>query len=181
MAPADIERVFFNLLRSSAHNFYQKICTYLHWWKSMKNNKTEENDSENSFVLREITDDETETLNFVLKRYLRVQKLLFKKYSSTGYKKTRVGKETFESAAEKKSTLAEGELYKLLKEQGVTTSLMSFEEFGMLIKAFCLKYKKPQIRINFSEFQEVLIQVSVFVYSRPPKDFSHLTPALSLK
>ena len=149
--------------------------------KSMKNNKTEENASENSFVLREITDDETETLNFVLKRYLRVQKLLFKKYSSTGYKKTRVGKETFESAAEKKSTLAEGELYKLLKEQGVTTSLMSFEEFGMLIKAFCLKYKKPQIRINFSEFQEVLIQVSVFVYSRPPKDFSHLPPALSLK
>ena len=47
--------------------------------------------------------------------------------------------------------------------------------------SFCLKYKKPQIRINFSEFQEVLIQVSVFVYSRPPKDFSHLPPALSLK
>jgi hypothetical protein len=136
---------------------------------------------ENLSILRELSADERELINHVIKRYMRVLKLLFKKYSSTGYKKARVGKETFESAAEKNSTLSESEFYKLLKEQGLPSSMISLEDSTALLKSFCLKQKKPQIIINFQEFQEMIIQVAIFIYSKYPKDFSHLPPAISVK
>lgn len=136
---------------------------------------------ENFSILREINTDERELVNHVIRRYMRVLKLLFKKYSSTGYKKARVGKETFESAAEKNSTLSESEFYKLLKEQGLPSSMISAEDSTALVKSFCHKQKKSQIKIDFQEFQEMIIQVAVFIYSKYPKDFSHLPPAISVK
>jgi hypothetical protein len=145
-----------------------------------KNTKNEER-VENFFVLKEMTAEETEVVGIVLKRYSRVLKLLFKKYSSTGYNRGRVGKETFETAADKNSSLSESEFYKLLKEQGILTSMISPEESNSILKSFCHKQKKPSIRINFQEFQEMITQVSIFIFSKPPKDFSHLPPAISLK
>lgn len=137
---------------------------------------------ESSFLaLREISMEEREMINYVLKRYLRVLKLLFKKYSSTGYNRSKVGKETFDSTAQKNSALSESEFYKLLKDQGVTNSMISSDELTSLLKSFCFKQQSRQIKLNFSEFQEMLIQTAVFLYSRPPKDFSHFPPAISLK
>ena len=136
---------------------------------------------DNLYILKEMTSDERETVNFVLKRYSRVLKLLLKKYSSTGYTKARVGKETFETAADKNSSLSESEFYKLLKEQGITSSMISPEESNSILKAFCHKQKKPVIKINFADFQEVVIQVSIFIFSKPPKDLSHLPPAIAVK
>jgi hypothetical protein len=148
--------------------------------KSEKEN-SDEPKPENTSILREITPPEREIIGYVLTRYLRVLKLLFKKYSSTGYKHSRVGKETFDTAAEKNSTLSESEFYRLFKEQGINSAMISLEEFTGLLKAFCHKQKKTQIKVNFADFQEMIVQIAVFVYSRPPKDFSHLPPAISVK
>ena len=132
-------------------------------------------------IIKEFTSNEKETISFVLKRYQRVLRLLFKKYSSTGYKHSIVSKETFESLAEKSSLLSDSEFYRLLKEQGVTTAMITIEEFSQLMKNYCHQKKKPQLKVNFFEFSELLTQTAVFIYSKPQNDFSHLPPAVSLK
>ncbi|CAG9312103.1 unnamed protein product [Blepharisma stoltei] len=137
---------------------------------------------ENNNVLRELTLDEQENINIILKRYARVLKLLFRKYSSTGYTKKKVGKETFDTAAEKSVSLYEGEFYKLLKEQGVTSSMMSLDEFGLLMKTYCHnRQRKSEIKVDFNEYQELIVQAALFIYSRPPKDLSHYAPVVSVK
>ena len=122
-----------------------------------------------------------EETDLVLKRYLRVLKLLFNKYASTGYKRKAVGKNTFESVQQEKSSLSEGEFYKLLRDQGVTTAMISSEQFRSLLKNYCRQRKKSDVQVHFQEFQEVVVQVAVFVFSKPPIDLSHLPAAVSLK
>lgn len=149
--------------------------------KGERSSLAEEVKIDGLILFREISQEEREMINHVFKRYLRAIKLLFKKYSSTGYKNTRVGKETFETAAEKNLTLSESEYYKLLKEQGVLQTMITPEESNLLLKTYCHRLKKPQVKITFQEFQDILIQTSIFIYSKPPKDLSHLPPVVSLK
>ena len=40
--------------------------------------------------------------------------------------------------------------------------------------------RKSENTLNFSQFQDFLVYTSIFIYSKPPKDLSHLIPALSL-
>ncbi|OMJ93856.1 hypothetical protein SteCoe_3045 [Stentor coeruleus] len=131
-------------------------------------------------VLFDISPEEKEVIGFVLKRYQRVLKLLFKKYSSTGYKHSVVNQATFDSLAEKNTTLSDSEYYRLLKEQGVTTSMITLEEFSSLMKTYCHKQKKPSIKVNFTEFQELIVQTALSIFAKPSKDFSH-HPVIAVK
>ncbi|OMJ71022.1 hypothetical protein SteCoe_30868 [Stentor coeruleus] len=132
-------------------------------------------------VLFDISPEEKEVVGFVLKRYQRVLKLLFKKYSSTGYKHSVVNEATFDSLAEKNTTLSDSEFYRLLKEQGVTTSMITLEEFSSLMKTYCHKQKKPSIKVNFTEFQDLIVQTALCIFTKPPKDFSNYHPVIAVK
>ena len=134
--------------------------------------------NESQIILQEISSQDKETIGFIMKRYQRVLKLLFKKYSSTGYKASVVAQASF---AQQSSLLSDSEFYKLLKEQGITTSMITLEEFSLIMKTYCHKQKKTQIKVNFVEYQEIIIQAAIFIFSKPPKDFSHLSPAVSVK
>ena len=129
-------------------------------------------------MLHETSPQDKEMVAVVLKRYLRVLKLLFKKYSSTGYNRSVVNQESF---AEKNSLLSDPEFYKLLKEQGITSSMLPLEEFSTLIKTYCHRQKKTQIKVNFQEFQEVLVQAAIIIFSKPPKNYSNISPAVAVK
>lgn len=133
------------------------------------------------FSLFELSAQERELVSILMKRYQRPLKLLFKKYSSTGYSNSVIDKATFETFAEKNSVISDSEMYKLLKEQGVHGSMISLEEFSAIMKNFCHKSKKSAIRANFNEFQELLIQTALFIHSKPAHDLSHLSPVISVK
>lgn len=131
--------------------------------------------------LFEYSAEEKDLITILIKRFQRPLKLLFKKYSSTGYSNSVIDKATFETFAEKNSVISDSEIYKMLKEQGVTNSMISLEEFSAIMKSFCHKSKKSAIRANYSEFQELLIQTALFIYSKPSCDLTHLHPVIAVK
>lgn len=132
-------------------------------------------------VLFDISPEEKEVVGFVLKRYQRVLKLLFKKYSSTGYKHSVINQATFDTLAEKNTTLSDSEFYRLLKEQGVTTSMITLEEFSSLMKTYCHKQKKPSIKVNYTEFLELIVQTALSIFAKPPKNLSYHHPVIAVK
>jgi hypothetical protein len=129
----------------------------------------------------EDTPEDKESVQAVLRRYARVLKLLFKKYSSSGYTKNRVLKESFEALAEKRSLVFENEFIKLLKEQGVSNSMMTLEEFAALLRAYCVKNNSTKTAVDWQGFLDMIVQVAIFIYSKPPRDLTHLPPAVSVK
>jgi hypothetical protein len=90
-------------------------------------------------VLRELekdTLDDRETVNIVLKRYALPLKLLFKRYSGTGYSHSKNIRESFETLQQRSNMMIEAEFYKLLKEHGVTPGMLSKDEFHQLMKLY---------------------------------------------
>lgn len=129
----------------------------------------------------EDTLEDRESVQAVLRRYTRVLKLLFKKYSSSGYTKHKVLKETFEVLAEKRSLVFENEFIKLLKEQGVRNTMITLEEFSSMLRAYCVKTNSTKPAVDWQGFLDMIVQVALFIYSKPPRDLTHLPPAVSVQ
>lgn len=129
----------------------------------------------------EDTPEDKESVQAVVRRYARVLKLLFKKYSSSGYTKNKVLHETFEALAEKRSLVFENEFIKLLKEQGVSNSMMTLEEFSAILRAYCVKTNSKKSAVDWQGFLDMIVQVALFIYSKPPRDLTHLPPAVSVQ
>jgi hypothetical protein len=130
--------------------------------------------------LVELSAEEEEAVGKVLRRYSAALKLLFKKYSSSGYIRN-LKSGTFEGIAERKASLAGPEYFKLLKEQGVGPAMLSFEEFDGLLKAFCRETQRSGGSLDFEGYLKLLVQIAVCVFSKPPQDLSYLHPVLSVK
>jgi hypothetical protein len=130
--------------------------------------------------LTELSSEEHDAVTNVLRRYGRVLRLLFKKYSSSGYVRT-FKSGTFDALAERKTSLAPAEYFKLLKEQGVVTTLLTLEEFDLLLKAYMKETQRSSGVLEFDGYMQMFVQLAIYIFSKPPKDLSYLHPVLSVK
>ncbi|CAG9311360.1 unnamed protein product [Blepharisma stoltei] len=137
------------------------------------------NDQISLVELENETPNEQELLNVVFKKYLRVANLLYDKYSTSGHKKDMGPSGTFESLKETKSSITEGELAKLLREQGVTQSMISVVEMKKIYNLIIQKMKIPVL--NYEGYFNFIFQIAVYIYSRPPIELTTYPYAVSVQ
>ena len=115
------------------------------------------------YLIEEEADSEQEIIWTLLSQYRKVFKSLFTHYSSSGFKKLNANKPSFESLLEKKTTISEAEISKMLRDHSIATSSISTEELKKLI-AWFLQKKKVQ-GIDCKSFGQVLYYISSNIYS----------------
>ena len=115
----------------------------------------------------------------IAKKYARVFRSLFSHYASSGYKKENFNiKATFESILDKKTTVSEGEFVKLLRDHGVTNTLITTEEVRKVIAWVLQKLQTKSI--EYDVYTQLLYYVSEFIYTRPPMSYNHFPSGVSI-
>lgn len=101
---------------------------------------------------------EKDLLKIVFSRYQRVISLLFNRYSASGHKSDAVAKLTFDSIKDVKSVITEGEIRKMLRENGVSKEMIMNPDIKKIYSALIIKQRTPTL--SFYDFPNVLINVS---------------------
>lgn len=132
------------------------------------------------YDLSEELPEDQDGVNLIMRKYSRVLKFLYKKYSSTGYR--RKENKTFDLMAENLALISEPEFYKMLKDQGVTSVMATKEASTAIFKHYCIKTKRTDnTTVDYEGYLGVIIQVALYIFSKPPKDLSVYPPAVSVR
>ena len=124
------------------------------------------------------TAENQDGVNLILRKYVRVLKLLFDKYASSGYRK---GTMPHEVLGEHTNTISEAEMFKLLKEQGVYKELMSKDEHMNVFRTYCAKTNRADnMQVDYEGYKGLMIQEALFIFSEPPKDLSVYPPFVAV-
>ena len=131
------------------------------------------------YSIDEETKVDQEIVFTIQKKYYRVFRALFNHYCSSGYK---VGgfnaKSTFDSISDKKASLSEGELMKMLRDQTVSNSMINTEEVKKILAWMVQKMKLKGIEVD--NFPLLLYYISQFIYTRSPYMYLHVAPGACL-
>ena len=136
------------------------------------------------FALREVIEEDLiEGVKMILNKYSRVFKVVFQKYSGTGFARKAQNKSEFETHAERKERITDAEFIKIFKDYGVISKLCNKEELRMVMRAYNHKIAKQaeQNYVDYEGFKGVFCQLAYFIYSKKNLDYSHLPPVVSIK
>ena len=136
------------------------------------------------FALREVVEEDLiEGVKMILNKYSRVFKVVFQKYSGTGFARKAQNKSEFETHAERKERITDTEFIKIFKDYGVISKLCNKEELRMVMRAYNHKIAKQaeQNYVDYEGFKGVFCQLAYFIYSKKNLDYSHLPPVVSIK
>lgn len=128
--------------------------------------------------------DQLEAVNLMVLKYSKVFKVFFNKYSGTGFaRKVQHNKTGFESHADRKSKLFDGEYIKMMKDHNVIPILLTKTELHTIMRSYNHKIAKQaeQSFVDYEGFKGVFCQLAYFVYSKKHQDYSHLPPVVSIK
>ena len=136
--------------------------------------------------LKEFTSAEADLLdavNLMLSKYSRVFKVLFTKYSGTGFARKAQHKSDFDLHAERKAKLTDSEYIKIMKDHNVIPVLLTKEELRSIMRAYNHKIVKQseQGYVDYNSFKGVFCQLAYHIYSKKNLDYSHLPPVVSVK
>ena len=136
------------------------------------------------FALREVVEEDlSEGVKMILNKYSRVFKVVFQKYSGTGFARKAQNKSEFDTHAERKERITDAEFIKILKDYRVIPKLCTKEESRMVMRTYNHKIAK-QAELNFVDyegFKGIFCQLAYFIYSKKHLDYSHLPPVVSIK
>ena len=123
------------------------------------------------FQVREFTseeNEESEMVKIVSRKYFRVLKTLFQKYSGTGFAVRKEFGSSFQWMAERKAKLTEAELVKILSLFKVVPSLMSKEDVKSVLKGYNAKiaHQHDLTSVDFDGFTELMAQLAYFACSK---------------
>jgi hypothetical protein len=84
----------------------------------------------------------------------------------------------FEQLRDKLHSINFAELIKFLKDHKFDKRYMNKEELGTLIRLINFKkFNKGELTdMNYNGFLEWIVQASLFMFTKPPEDLSHLPP-----
>lgn len=138
------------------------------------------------FQLKEFNkaeNDQLESVKMMINKYSRVFKVLFQKYSGTGFARKAQNKSDFDMHAERKERITDAEYIKILNDHNIIPKLCNKEELRVIIRAYNHKIAKQaeQNFVDYEGFKGVFCQVAYFVYSKKQVDYSHLPPVVSIK
>jgi len=109
--------------------------------------------------------EDQEGVNFILRKYTRVLKLLYDRYASSGYRK---GNHPHELIGEHQKMISEAEMYRLVKEQGAAVAK---DAHSSIFKTYCLKTKRAD-KVDYEGYLGLVIQEAIYIFSKPPKDLA---------
>ena len=117
-----------------------------------------------------------EGVNFILRKYVRVLKMLFARYGSSGYRK---GSLPHEVIGEHNNMISEAEMYKMMKEQG---AVMPKDVHLNIFRTYCVKRKRADnTKVDYEGYLGLIIQEAMYVFSKPPKDLCMYPAYVSVK
>jgi len=120
---------------------------------------------------------EGETINLYLKKYKKLLRYLFAKYSNTGYSNKPM---EFNDLKERAETISIGELIRMLKEHGVENSLLNKEELNTIVRLVNAKEVRSDVAtLTFKGFKEFFMQTAIYIYSK--QGLAHLPLLESVK
>jgi len=121
-----------------------------------------------------------EAVQIFLKKYHKILHYLFVSYSNVGF--SNQDQSSFSKIADKTSTMNLNELWKLLSDHDCT-KWATKEELHALVRLVNTELlNRHEIKnLNFQGFKEWFVQYAVFIFSRPPKDLSHMPVFVSIE
>ena len=129
------------------------------------NNFYEENSIE-LFRIHEETSSEIENLKITLKKYSRINRILFTKYSGSAYKNSIISDSTFDKIQHKKEALTESDFSKLLREYGILQNFLTIEEMKYIYSYLAKKLKVT--KLSYEHFSDLIYMVSTVIFNREP-------------
>ncbi|OMJ86867.1 hypothetical protein SteCoe_11498 [Stentor coeruleus] len=136
--------------------------------------------------LREFTQaeaDQLEAVNMMILKFSRVFKVLFNKYSGTGFVRKAQNKSEFDLHADRKFKIFDGEYIKIMKDHNVIPSLLSKTELQTVMRTYNHKIAKQaeQSYVDYESFKGVFTQLAYYIFSKKGQDYSYLPPVVSIK
>ena len=112
-------------------------------------------------------------VNVVMRRYAKALRYLFDSYANSGF--SAKDAPSFDQLEKKLQLISVPEVWKLLKEHDLS-HLISQVELKTLIRLTNTEIMKHHELncLTFEGFKNFMVQLSIFVFSRPPENLSHL-------
>jgi len=133
---------------------------------------------EDSYRLLELDSEDLDAVKVLNRKYMRVFKALFQKFSGSGFAVKKETGSSFEWLAERKERLTEAELVKVLVLFKVVPSLATKEEVKVIMRTYCaqIAHQHDLNVLDFDGFVGILGQLAFHVYSP-----AALPPAIRFK
>ena len=113
----------------------------------------------------------------IMKRYTKVMRYLFNSYTNSGYViNSVIGHNLiFDQKQQKAENIFLPDLWKMILDHNCKKLILK-EEVNVLFKLVNQKIlKKTDLQtLDFDGFHHLFIQLAIFIYSRPPKNLSHM-------
>lgn len=133
------------------------------------------------FIYGEEEEWDSISIELLLKKYQKLFKFLYTKYSASGYHTADI--RGFEDIEKRKETLNLAETYKMLKDHGINSRIIPKSNLSSLMQAINKYFNGwgDLAPLNYEHFVEFFFQIAYFIYTKPPFDLSHKPPADCLK
>jgi len=112
----------------------------------------------------------------ITKKYSKLFKYLFNKYANSGYSVQAF--RDFEDLNKKLQTITIAEIMKMLRDHHVTNRIIGKSKVSEIIRQ--VQPNNAPLPITYGLFVEFFIQLGYVIYTGPPNNMSHLTPAETL-
>lgn len=121
---------------------------------------------------------EYEAIVAFVRKYRKLLRYLFAKYSNTCYSKKVI---EFDALKQKAQVINLGEVTKMFKEHQVNSSMLSRDELITMMRLVSVKSSSSDVSsLTFEGFQDFFLQSAIYIYSKPPA-LSHLPLVESVK
>ena len=114
-----------------------------------------------------------------MKKYKKLFRYLFSKYANSCYSK-RIN--VFDDLREKSELITIAEITKMLNDNNVNSHMLARESLATIMRLINVKTQRNDLTtMTYEGFQECIMQVAIYIYSKPPVVLSHLPLVESVK
>jgi len=110
------------------------------------------------------------------KKYTKLFKYLFSKYANSGYSVQAFS--NFEELNKKLQTITIAEIMKMLRDHHVTNRIIGKSKVSEIVRR--VQPNSTPLPLSYPVFVEFFIQLAYVIYTGPPNNLIHLTPADTL-
>ena len=119
---------------------------------------------------------DVDAIKIVVKKYSKLLKYLFTKYANSGYSVKAFS--NFEELNKKLQTISVAEIMKMLRDHYVTNRIITKAKISEIVRQ--VHSNASPLPLEYRYFVEFFIQLGYVIYTSPPNNMIHLTPADTL-
>lgn len=119
---------------------------------------------------------DVDAIKIVVRKYSKLFKFLFTKYANSGYSVKAF--KNFEELNKKLQTISVAEIMKMLRDHFVTNRIISKSKISEIARQ--VHENSTPMPLEYKYFVEFFIQLGYVIYTSPPNNMTHLTPAETL-